>query len=515
MELVRNTLNTENKYFSGNMRTLVECDAVVPQNKPDINKILQVDANSYIVSSEVKNDRVLVNGKVDFCILYKPEKGSGCIKSMHCSCDFTDVKDVSSADENMVAVVQCETESVSFRVVNGRKVNVKAEIMTKIKVYNFKENEIVCPSEEYPLELKCSDESYISYDKTVNRKFAVADIVAIPVSEPLAEDVVKVNVSVNDFSAKPINNKVVLKGNLTASMVYVVSGKEELNTFKSEIPFTEVIEADGVEENMKNRISLAPLTVEYDIKGDDEGNINAVNLKADINAKVRCIREEKRSIIKDGYCTDKKTELTKEKVKISSVVEAVSKEIAFKEVVYAEGDAPAIGKVYDAQCDVFLDEVITDASGITISATAGIYVLYISDNKELPINNLYKEIKINERINCANISEKSVCDIDLTTLNVSCSLVNDSSVQVDVKISAEGMVYDEKVISPVTDIMLSETTEKKPSLTIYFAAEGEDIWNISKKYGASVEMIKKINNLADDVIKQTTKLIIPKKKSLF
>ena len=38
------------------MRTLVECDAVVPQNKPDINKILQVEANSYIVSSEVKND---------------------------------------------------------------------------------------------------------------------------------------------------------------------------------------------------------------------------------------------------------------------------------------------------------------------------------------------------------------------------------------------------------------------------------------------------------------------------
>ena len=67
MELIRNTLKTENKYFSGTLRTLVENDVVVPQNKPDIGKILQVDGSSYIVSSEVKDGRVTVFGKVDFC----------------------------------------------------------------------------------------------------------------------------------------------------------------------------------------------------------------------------------------------------------------------------------------------------------------------------------------------------------------------------------------------------------------------------------------------------------------
>lgn len=515
MELIRNTLKTENRYFSGSQRTLVEYDAPVPQNKPDIGKILQVDANSHIVSTEVKNDRVVINGKVEFCILYMPEKGNGCMKSIHCSCDFNDVKEISGADENMISVAECETESVSFRVVNSRKVNVKAEVLTKIKIYNFNEQEFVCGIENHNLELKCDEISYVSFDKTVNRKFTVSDIIAIPVSEPLAEDVVKVNVSVDNFSAKPINNKAVLKGSLTASVVYTVSGKDELNVFTSEIPFTEVVEAEGLEENMKSNISLSPVSVEYDIKGDESGNINAVNLKTDINAKVRGIREEKQLIISDGYCIDQNAELVKEKVKISSVAENVSKQIALKEVLYTEGEAPSISKVYNTECDVYLDEISADSSGITIGATAEIYVLYTSDDKEIPVNNLHKEVKINEKIKCANSNESSVCDIDLTTLKVSCTQINENSVEVSVNIGAEGMVYDEKIISPVTDIMLSEATEKKPSLTIYFADEGEDVWNISKKYGASADVVKELNKLTDNIVKKGTRLIIPKiKKSV-
>ncbi len=515
MELIRNTLKTENKYFSGTLRTLVENDVVVPQNKPDIGKILQVDGNSYIVSSEVKNGRVTVFGKVDFCILYLPEKGNGCIKSMKHTCDFTDVKEVSGADENMLSVASCETESVSFRVINGRKVNVKAEVLTKIKVYSLCEKDVVCQVEEQQLELKCSEINYISYDKTVNRKFSVSDIIAIPVSEPLAEDVIKVSVKTDSFSAKNINNKVVLKGTLNAAVVYAVSGEEELNVFNSQIPFTEVVEAEGIEENMKCVITLSPMTVDYDIKGDDAGNINAINLKTDINAKIRGIREEKLNIISDGYCTDKKAEMVKEKIKISSVVDTMEKQIALKEVVYAEGEAPQIKNIYSAECDVFTDEVVVDSTGVTISATAEIYVLYISDNKEMPVNNLHKEVKINEKIKCANVNPDCICDIELSAAEVSYNVINENSVEINLNINAEGIVYDERIVSPVVDISLAEETEKKPSLTVYFADKGEELWNIAKKYGSSVEAIKEMNNLTDDIASKGTRLIIPKmKKSL-
>ena len=514
MELIRNTVKTENKFFSGMLRTIVENDAIVSQTKPDIGKILQVDARSFIISSEVKTDRVVVNGKVEFHILYLPEKGNGCIKSMTCTAEFSDVKDVSGADENMISVASCETENVSFRVINGRKLNVKAEILTKISVYHFAENDVVCGVEEGHMELKSSDISYISYDRTVNRKFSVTDIVAIPVSQPLAEDVIKVDVKVSEFNTKPINNKVIIKGSLVASMVYVTSGKQDLNVFASEIPFTEVIEADGIEENSKSIISLSPLWTEYDIKGDDAGDINAVNLKTEINAKVRVIKEEKANVINDGYSLEGKTELTKKTIEISTVADNISKQITLKEVIYAESDAPEISKIYNVECDVYPEEITADETGISISANADVYVLYVSEDEEIPVNNLHKEFKINEKIKCSNTTPDSVCDIDLSTISVSYNIVNESSVEVRMNIGAEGVVYNKQIISPVTDVLITEENEKKPSLTVYFPDEGEELWTVAKRYQTSVDAIKSMNDLADDKIKKGMRLLIPKTKKL-
>ncbi len=514
MEVLRNTVKTENKYFSGMLRTIVENDAIVPQTKPDIGKILQVDARPFIVSSEVKTDRVLINGKVEFHILYLPEKGNGCIKSMTCVTEFSDVKDVSGADANMISVASCETENVSFRVINGRKLNVKAEILTKMSVYHFAEKNVICGIIDGNMEVKKDEVSYISYDRTVNRKFSVSDIVAIPVSQPLAEDVIKVDVKVSEFNTKPINNKVIIKGSLIASMVYVTSGKQELNVFSSEIPFTEVVEAEGVEENTKSIITLSPVSTQFDIKGDDAGDINAVNLNTEINAKIRVIKEEKTNIISDGYSLEGKTELARENMQISTVADNISKQFTLKEVIYAEADAPEISKVYNVECDVYAEEISADETGVTISATADVYVLYVSENEEVPVNNLHKEFKINEKIKCSNATPDSVCDIDLTTLNVSYNIVNESSVEVRMNIGAEGVVYNKEIICPVTEVTVSEEKEKRPSLTVYFPDEGEELWAVAKRYCTSVDAIKNMNNLTDDKIKKGMRLLIPKMKKL-
>ena len=511
MEIIRNTVKTENKYFTGTVRTIAENDMVVPQTKPDIGKILQVDGNSYITSCEVKTDRVHICGKVEFRILYMPEKGNGCIKSLSCVSEFTDVKDVSGANEDMICVASCETENVSFRVINGRKLNVKADILSKINVYHFAENDILCGTEDQRLELKCREINYISCDRTLNRKFAVSDIVAIPVSEPLAEDVIKVDVKVADYNTKPINNKVIIKGSLIASMVYVTSGKQELNVFASEIPFTEVVEADGIEENSKSFITLTPISTQYDIKGDDAGDINAVNLQTEINAKVRVIKEDTATIINDGYSLRGKTELIKKNIEISTVADNISKQLALKEVIYAENDAPEIRKVYNVECDVYAEEITADDTGVTVSAVADVYVLYVSDDEEVPVNNLHREFKINEKIKC-NADKDCVCDIDLLPLSVSYNIVNESSVEVRMNVGVEGVVYRKEIICPAVDITVSDVNEKKPSLTVYFPDDGEDLWTVAKRYATSVDAIKSMNSLPDGKIRKGMRLLIPKTK---
>jgi hypothetical protein len=58
---------------SGNNRLFpayTEADIIVPDIKPDIAKVLQVDANAVVTSKECQTDKFVAEGKVSINILY-------------------------------------------------------------------------------------------------------------------------------------------------------------------------------------------------------------------------------------------------------------------------------------------------------------------------------------------------------------------------------------------------------------------------------------------------------------
>ena len=51
--------------------------------------------------------------------------------------------------------------------------------------------------------------------------------------------------------------------------------------------------------------------------------------------------------------------------------------------------------------------------------------------------------------------------------------------------------------------------DKTAALTIYYADNGEELWDIAKKYGTSVEKIKTENEIDSDKIQNKNMLFIP------
>ena len=70
MELVKENVTVNQVSCKGNTQVLVDEDIIVPDVKPDILKILQLDAVSCITNKEITNGRVNVIGSL-------PEKSSG------------------------------------------------------------------------------------------------------------------------------------------------------------------------------------------------------------------------------------------------------------------------------------------------------------------------------------------------------------------------------------------------------------------------------------------------------
>ena len=67
--------------------------------------------------------------------------------------------------------------------------------------------------------------------------------------------------------------------------------------------------------------------------------------------------------------------------------------------------------------------------------------------------------------------------------------------------------------SVVTTISVDEEKPKERdkdiALTIYYADEGEQVWEIAKRYNTSVEQVMSENDLAGDVVEKRGMLLIP------
>ena len=128
MELIKENVKVNQVSCKGNAQVLVDEDIIVPDVKPDILKILQLDAVSCITSKSIIKGKAVINGRVDLKILYIPDSEREKIKSIITSFDFTQNVDSQKIDDGMTIIAASNVERAEFSLINSRKLRVKVVV---------------------------------------------------------------------------------------------------------------------------------------------------------------------------------------------------------------------------------------------------------------------------------------------------------------------------------------------------------------------------------------------------
>ena len=111
------------------------------------------------------------------------------------------------------------------------------------------------------------------------------------------------------------------------------------------------------------------------------------------------------------------------------------------------------------------------------------------------------------------ISEGSIYNINIVPVSCSYTLTSDNTVEIKSELKVTGMVYNTMYMKALTDISVNEAEPLEKdgdyALRLYFADKGEDMWEIAKKYGTSINAIMEENNLNDEVISEHGMILIP------
>ena len=122
---------------------IVEEDFVVPDIKPDILNTIATSGTVCIYKKEVLTGKVKIDGSINTYVIYLADDEIGAIRSLNTTIDFSKMIDVDNANVGMLLESKVTLKSVECRMLNGRKVSIKAILELELKLLSNEDLEFV------------------------------------------------------------------------------------------------------------------------------------------------------------------------------------------------------------------------------------------------------------------------------------------------------------------------------------------------------------------------------------
>ncbi len=483
-------------------------DIIVPDVKPDILKIVQVDATSFITSKEISDGFIKVSGRIKYSILYIPDRDGDCIKSISSQMPFTHTIDKKQLPQNAVLDICSDIERVEFSLLNSRKLNIKTAVLISYIVLENKEISLAIGIDQEKAEAiyeTISQETLTAFSDSI---FTVRDRLEIPSGRPAISDILKLDIDICDKEIKAITGKAVIKGSLSLCALYTDSNNE-INSATAQIPFTEICEIFDLEEDLPCKIEYRLNDYSYEASADDDGEVKAINFDISIEAIVSSKKIEEVQIMTDCFSPGYSCDIIYDTLDLQNIISYQTNQYTVKEIIAPDKNLPEIASVYNV---VTRPSVIkaTPANGkILIEGRLDTYILYITNNAQLPIYSFKKEIPLNFSVENEYAKEGLLVYADISVTNTTFNLNMANEVELRCILSVDTKLLEKNSFNIISDLTLCET-KNNCGIVIYFVKDGDSLWKIAKNYSVSVSDILKYNEIPDEnSIDIGKRLIIP------
>ena len=504
------TLTPEPVYFAEDALNVsreqpVDLDFTLPDYCADVEKIFKCTVTPEVYSTNSGGGQLTVEGASLIRVLYcSVDKKT--LKCAEQTLPFSASFNLSSDSSDLITSVKAKTEYVNCKAVSPRRLMIHGCITLNVKVSEKKSSNLYLPPECKELQTDLRKTKVSELMSLQSEVFAVAESISVNSKHPVCTVIrSEVKTVLNDVSA--VGNRMLLKGELTLCMLYCTEHTSELpEQFTYVCPFVHNMECPDAQDSMIREIDLNLMSHDIKLKTDITGDNPLVVLEAKLCASVACRKETEVTYISDAYSTACETELEYAPVTLeTSVLPKVTTLMNKSSVDLGENK---ISRVIDIFCDnVSIKPYVSDK--LKLSGKANFCILALDENSELTYIERSVEIDNTESLNDTFTS----CD-NVTSMikSVSYRIADNNNMELRVELLILTKLIKTENIQAVMSVSDCGEPENADScaLTLYFADEGESVWNIAKRYRTDKMALCIENNLSEKDLTDKMLLLIPK-----
>ena len=395
--------------------------------------------------------------------------------------------------------------SLECRILNGRKISVKANLQFEGTLYSNETIEIVKQvnnlKDVQSLEKNLTINSLVG--EGISKTYA-KDTVMIDNIDNLAE-VLKTELSIKNKDIKISYNKVLAKADVCVKMLYLTEDNR-IKLVENTTPIMGFVDIENVTEedicDMRYRLKnmlVKPNSIEE----------HSVYVEAQIELFARVYQNKEVKVIGDLYSPSETLLFNQKNVNTMSNKTSVQSMCNIREKMAL----PEIGgnQIYDVEVKPLIMERTIANSKVMFQGEVTLKYLYAT-NQTCGIGVKEMKVPFEHQVEIQGLTQNTNIRTEMEITSQDFVVGTDGMIEAKVDINFLLDVSNTLQINMIDEVKVDETRNKEIySMVIYFVKPGDTLWNIAKKLGSTVSDIVRVNKIEDEnKIYPGQQLFVPK-----
>lgn len=462
---------------------------IVPDSCADIARVVETTGQVWVTGREVSGDgRFCASGVIDISVLYIPEKGEGpCALRFQLPFQSYGEGHWDAADEFLE--IRGELQSVDTRLLNPRKVLTRVNLMLYPSGCRRVSLSVCTDVEENEKIQLLREQRQTRVIAAVREKeFSFTEELPVSPGHGAVAEVISHRVDVRGTDCKQIGSKLVLKGIVGVTVLYREEGGR-LEQLKQELPFSQILDGSGLEEEWESESTFRMLNASCGIGGEGSAeDRHLMTLSIQLNARVIVRRTEDIGFIADLYSTACPVTCETEEITLRENCQRYVRRLNFRELLET---GVAVKSVLDME--VCCGTLRTGSGAATMEVPVWARCLFLDENDAL--HSVRREFSCPmEQEGTGTVTGNACCRGD-----VMASILPDGiELRFPLEFTLESAEVGRYLCVCGGEPQEEQESRERPSLVLRKIGREERLWSVAKQYRTTCAAILEVNEIEDE-----------------
>jgi LysM repeat protein len=497
VELIKKPINVFQTIDEQHKEELMETGIIVPDSKPDVMDVLVVDADIAVNTREKTGKIMEVGGEICYQVIYRADNQEQSLEAINVKAPWSVSFNFLAKEEDVHALVAGNVEHTNVDIVNGRKLSVKSVIKLSVKYILTKSIDAGEAVQGENVYQKADLQDIEMLEEMGGRTVSINETAQLPEGKPIIDEILYSHGTLRDVK---VNENMTLDGILDIDFVYrVENDRTRIESMHTEVQVSKNIDIDNyrytdifVNASVKS-LSLRPAE-------DLDGLLTRVMIEAEIAAEYALYTRESVHLVKDAYSLDYDFELEEKQVNVAVEERDITENIQLGGTIPLDCGGDTLEEIINVTVKPRLLSAGKDNTEIEVNGSLDVCILYTTGIEMRVVRGANHELPFTYRVPLPDPESVYESDVSLSLDQNSYEIISDNEMAVKSQITARIHLSKKKQIKVIIGVKGVKAADKKenPPVLVYYAEQGESLWNIGKRYKVPVQKILDDNCMEEE-----------------